>query len=373
MKSGMSSLQAFAAEIERRAAAKEDLVASTKSVEMIRQEADYDVDNPGKQVKIAVGGDRVYDVTRTGHQQIADAAGIPQRYYDRMLSADQKLLCSNVNEWFRREPENRLWRTLDGKLRAVRSDSFRTDLEYEDLAGAVLPVLMDLDVAIVSYQLTETKMYIKAVDRRVERALEAAGARFGDGGHTIVRCLSPAITISDSEVGYGSAAVLGGVYDSHCSNLATFGERSVRKYHVGAKHALAAGTDYALLSDDTRSKTREATIGQIKDVVRAAFDRAKFDSLCEKIEGTRQEKIEGDLVQVVRKAGQRLGLSEGEGSAVLRALAEGGDLSRFGLYNAVTRASQDVEDYDRATDLEAVGAKIIELPKREWREIALAA
>jgi hypothetical protein len=39
----------------------------------------------------------------------------------------------------------------------------------------------------------------------------------------------------------------------------------------------------------------------------------------------------------------------------------------------VTRMSADVESYDRATELERVGAKVIELPKHEWREIAEAA
>ena len=35
--------------------------------------------------------------------------------------------------------------------------------------------------------------------------------------------------------------------------------------------------------------------------------------------------------------------------------------------------SQDVADYDRATDLEALGGEIIELPKTEWQTLAMAA
>jgi len=48
-------------------------------------------------------------------------------------------------------------------------------------------------------------------------------------------------------------------------------------------------------------------------------------------------------------------------------------LNRFGLFNAVTRAAQDIESYDRATELERVGAQVIELERSEWRELALAA
>ena len=37
----------------------------------------------------------------------------------------------------------------------------------------------------------------------------------------------------------------------------------------------------------------------------------------------------------------------------------GSDVSSYGLINAVTRASQDVEDYNRATDLERIGGELL--------------
>ena len=40
--------------------------------------------------------------------------------------------------------------------------------------------------------------------------------------------------------------------------------------------------------------------------------------------------------------------------------------------NAVTHFSQEVEDYDRATEFEALGGKLIELPVKEWKELAQA-
>ena len=47
-----------------------------------------------------------------------------------------------------------------------------------------------------------------------------------------------------------------------------------------------------------------------------------------------------------------------------------GDLSVWGLANAVTRTAEDVADYDRATELEATGGRVIELPRADWRAIA---
>jgi hypothetical protein len=58
---------------------------------------------------------------------------------------------------------------------------------------------------------------------------------------------------------------------------------------------------------------------------------------------------------------------------VLRDLIEGGELSGYGLVNAVTHYSQQVEDYDRATELEALGGRLIELPVGEWISLAQAA
>jgi len=43
------------------------------------------------------------------------------------------------------------------------------------------------------------------------------------------------------------------------------------------------------------------------------------------------------------------------------------------LHSAVTRAAQDLESYDRATELEYIGGKIIELPQTDWERLAVAA
>ena len=40
------------------------------------------------------------------------------------------------------------------------------------------------------------------------------------------------------------------------------------------------------------------------------------------------------------------------------------------MANAITRTSQDLDDYDRATDLERLGGQIIELEQKDWAVIA---
>jgi hypothetical protein len=365
MKTGKSLVE-LATEIQRRAENKKDLVASTKNIGMYY--------NSPKDGAILSVGDHGFAINDIAHSQIGAHTEIPKVYYDKMLRDAPALLSNNVNTWFEKYPSPRMIRTLDGNARAFLSDKFSPDMENEDLAEAVLPVLMDMNLAIMSCEVTDRRLYIKAVDKKVERELAKTGARFGDGGHTIVRVNSPAITISNSEVGMGALSIQGGVYDQFCSNLASFGERSMRRTHVGQKQNIAEGELYAMLSDKSKRLNNAALWSTVRDVVRAVFDRAKFDSLCDKIEGTVADKIPGEnVVKVIELTSRKLGLLEAEGKSVLKHLVEGGDLNRFGLYNAITRMSQDVESYDRATELERIGAQVIELPKADWRVLAEAA
>ena len=73
--------------------------------------------------------------------------------------------------------------------------------------------------------------------------------------------------------------------------------------------------------------------------------------------------------EIVRLTSRDFGLTESERDGVLQYLIEGNDLSLYGLSNAVTRYSQDVDSYDRATDLEAVGYTIMTMPIRQWNRI----
>ena len=92
-----------------------------------------------------------------------------------------------------------------------------------------------------------------------------------------------------------------------------------------------------------------------------------------KVQGTTQNRIEGDVTKAIEVLRNRLSLTNSEQSSVLRYLVEGGDLSQYGLMNAVTRTAEDAQSYDRATELEAAGAAIVDLDKSEWRELAMAA
>lgn len=367
MKSGRSLVQ-LAEEVQRRSSAKHDYVARAEAL-AVQAIAET------QELKLHVGGER-FGINEITHDQIGQYLQIPAAYYDRCRQENPQLLATNINTWLAASTgQKRMVRTLDGNARAFLSDKFRP-IENEDLCEAILPLLLDGGrFDIMSCEVTERKLYIKVIDKSVNRKLAETGNYMGDGKHRIVRIAAPAITISNSEVGHGALSIQAGIYDSFCSNLATFAARSMKKYHVGARHDLLGEDVVALLSAQTQNLTNAALMSQVRDVVTQAFDPARFNELVDTVEGTATQKIHDvDVVKLVNLTGKQIGLTEGENKGVLNALIEGGDLTRFGLYNAVTRYSQQVESYDRATELERAGAAVVELAQPEWqRLLALAA
>lgn len=359
------NLQELAAEIERRADSKRDFIAPTPKLSMVVTE-----DKPA--LALSNGHVTEYAVNDLAHNQLAEYVGIPAPYYKRMAEVAPQLLAENVNRWLAdKRGDKRLVRTLDGNVRAFLSDRYRT-LENEDLAEAIFPVLHDQDLMIVSCEVTERRLYIKAVDRAIERDIPN-GRSMGDESHTFFDTVSPAITISNSEVGYGALSIETGVYTKVCTNLAMIGT-NLRKYHTGQRASISDEV-YALLTDDTKQATDRAVWMQVRDMVKGAFDAARFDATIKKLGAAAQDRIEPEqAVEVVERVGRRFSLLEGERKGVLARLIEGGDLSRYGLHSAITRHSQDKGiGYDRATELEGLGGDVVELTAKDWRELTAVA
>lgn len=363
-------------EIQRRANAKEDfLVPSGKARALVVREEDHrgEVVTHRNIPKLAFG-DNEFGLTPTALSQLSEFAGIPRAYFDKMLEEQPDLWTGNVDTWLRAIGKTRMVRTLDGKVRAFLSDRYRP-LENEDLASAVLPVLGELGVVIMSAQVTDDALYIKAVDERI-KADVPTGRSIGDGSHVFFDTLSPAIVIRNSEVGKGRLAVETSTFTKVCTNLATLQKAgSIKKQHVGAKHDIFGEEEFTkLLSDETKRLNDAALWNTVRDVTRGMFEEQRFTALVrDEVAPAAERKIEGEVVEVVKVAAKRFGLTSTEGDSVLKRLIEAGSLTQYGLSNAITRASQDVADYDRASELERIGGDVITLPANDWKLLAKAA
>lgn len=346
MKQGLT-LDNMARELARQLDSKRDYLADTRNLSMTR-------DN-----ELMMIGDRCQSLplTRIAHSQIAQRLSIPQAYYDRMQSQAPDLLATNVNTWFSKNPEQRMVRTLDGQVRAVLSHKYRA-LDNWDLAELSLPVISEAGCIVKSCALTPTHMYIKAVTPRITAEVKA-----GD-------VVQAGIVISNSEVGHGSLRVEPLIFRLVCLN-GLISEASIRKYHMGARwEALEEENVRELLTDETRKAQDKAFWMKARDIINGSLNQIAFDKIVARLRETTEEVIEKKPAKVVELVSNRFGFNSDEGESILMHLIQGGDMSKYGLVNAVTRASQDVEDYDRATELERAGGSIVELERGEWKEIS---
>jgi len=300
-----------------------------------------------------------YGVTPLARRQLADKLKIPHAYFERMREEQPVLLDRNVNTWLQSEDDRRMLRTLDGQVRAVLSDRYRR-LDNFDLAESVLPILQQLpDVRFESVELTETRMYLKCITSRLTYEMAP-----GD-------VVQAGVVISNSEVGQGTLSVQPLLYRLVCRNGLIAADRSLRKTHVGR----SLGTEdegLQVYQDDTLRADDKAFFLKVRDVVQAAVSEASFRQTAQKLQKTLRIPLVGDPVKTVEVLAQRYTLNDVERSGVLRHLITEGELSGYGLVNAVTHYSQEIDDYDRATEFEALGGKLIELGTAEWKGLAEA-
>ena len=109
---------------------------------------------------------------------------------------------------------------------------------------------------------------------------------------------------------------------------------------------------------------------KVQDTVRAAVDEARFAKILDKLRESKDKKLNiADIPSVVKLAAASLHMTEAEGDGVFQHLIQDADYTLYGLANAVTRYSQDVEDYDRASRLEEMGYQIITMSPELFRQI----
>ena len=348
MQTGLNLVE-LAKRIEANKELKHDMIADTSALRMT-------IDGDQRPL-LAVETEGTFPILPVAHEQIAARLNIPSKYYGRMQTEAPALLADNVNHWFAANPEKRMIRTLGGDARAFLSNRYQR-IENEEIANVVLPVLADIpDVNFVSTQITDSRMYIQAVTPRVTGEVAK-----GD-------VVQAGVIISNSEIGLGSVSIRPIVYRLACLNGMVIADGKFTARHVGAR----IDNTEALWSDEARRADDRAVLLKVRDVVRAAVSEVTFRETVGKLAGLTTMRVSGDLAKAVEVLAKKVGATEGERGGILRALIEGGDLSAWGLLNAVTHQAHTVKSYDRSVDFEAMGGSLVDLRHGEWREILEAA
>jgi hypothetical protein len=346
MKTGISIVE-LATALLKQQESKRDFHANSKSLSMVKSGQFQIETNSGAEIMPA---------TAYAHAQMASKLSIPKVYYDRMLKQSPDLLASNVNHWLEERKDTSLVRTLRGRMRAFLSSRYRIVDNHEILA-MVLPELAEMGdgIEIVSCNVTDEKMYLKVVNTKIEAAIS-----IGD-------VVQAGFVLSNGELGNGAISVEPFVLRLVCLNGLALPSGRQRKNHAGRTNE---STD--LYANDTMQAIDSAFKLKVRDLVRSAISITTFRDAVADLQVSKNDIITGHPAKAVELTAKAIGLSNDESSSVLNHLIRSGDLSRFGMLNAVTRSAEDLENYDRATTVERLGSSVLYMPQSTWREVATA-
>jgi hypothetical protein len=351
----------LAEEIDRQQAAAKDFIAPASKIEMILED-----DRPALALREnGTGG--VFPVGKYAGGHLAEKLQIPKRYYDRMAAEAPDLLARNVNTWLKRSDSKHMIRTLDGNARAFLSDSYRPIDNWVVFAGMyehIKTIGERSPIEFKACEITERKMYIQIVTPEIRAEVK------------LNEIVQAGLTISNSEIGQGSASFQSLLYFLACLN-GMKGTTSFKKYHIGGRIGNQSGMDIMHFSNETRRHDDLAYIGAMSDMTKQALSEVSLKEDVRALQAATERDIKleniNETVQEVTKAH---GLTESDGKGILSRLIKGGDLTQYGLSGAVTNLANDdkaVEDYDHVIELQKVGAELAFMSENDWGKLNKAA
>ena len=349
MKTGQATFTELMQELNERANLRIDSVADARTM---RAEP---IDG---NLALFAAGNR-FDMLPNAHEQLGSYLKIPKQYYDRMKAEKPELLARNVNTWLSEKEENRLVRgmrdgnTIDG--RAFLSDRYRP-IDNFDVGMRVLEAFNNIPNAdstwFQSLQVTENRLYIKVVFPHLEREVKV---------NDVVKS---GICISNSEIGRGGFNVQPLIYRLVCKNGLIVPDAGTKRRHIGSR--LTQGITY---ERDTVIADNTAIMLEFRDTLNAAVNGSMFDEYTYRISQTIEGATITKPIETSETLAKEYGLSQSERESFMANLMTDGDLSRWGALNAVTKIANTTEDYDRATELESIGGRILSLDQSQWSRL----
>lgn len=245
-----------------------------------------------------------------------------------------------------------------GYARALLSDSYRPIDNWD----VMLTVIKGLRAAgfsshvVRQADLTDDRMYLRvsvpqinALAPTLLRGYTSPYSRARGADNPVVEA---GIVITNSETGGGAFTISPELVVQICSNGMTIKKDMIRKPHLGAKM-----DEGIKISEETRQANLALVASQVKDAVATFLDTEYLERVIAQIEDKSEATVD-DPVKAVETITQRPAFSKSDAKGLLAAFMDGGDRTQGGLMNAITAYSQQVDDADRAyeMDLDALTA-----------------
>ena len=380
MKTG-KSLEDLARTIKEQAAMKHDFIAPSElfnlsfSASLKKLMLGYDADGNG-----------VHDfvLSDTAMRNIADYCKIPQKYWNYLNSLNHveavQLLCRctdfGMQKIYLPENQKRMFRTYQANdtndltqdiLRCMLSPSYRR-LDNEEVAETVLPILLDGNDAgryeIISSEITEKKLYIKAVNKSIQKEISR-----GD-------VVESGVIIRNSETGEGMFDISPFLNFLYCDNGMVVADQAMKTRHLMSSQA-NDNEIFQMLTDETKQKENEVILSKCRDVLIGCMKQEQFERNVNRLIEAKTQVIEKPL-QTVDILSKSFGLSDFEKESVLDRIVNkaeerdrvNGMATILTFINAFTNVGNDLSDYDRATDFQQMGGVILTMHPKKLSRVA---
>lgn len=323
-------LKELVRELERQRENSKDIIADSRTLKALSN----------GELKIEIEGYGDYPLTEWAHLHLSEKLGIPKKYYDRMRKEGKiELLAENINAWIG-EKGKRLIRILDGRIRAILSDRYRIMDNYDLVFLALEEFQRKETIEIYRIDLTETMLYIKAIDKTLTEEVKENDVIYGG------------LIIRNSEVGASSFRVEPFFLRKVCSN-GLIGKHSLKRIHLGRQAAEEGEIEW---SDETKELEDKAFWAKVRDIIRNTFDKRVFLSWIEKMKKSAEIEIEKPK-EAIDNIVRYVELTEEQKNILLMHFTE---KTKYGLINALTSLARDTKNIEERIRLEEMGGRLLE-------------
>lgn len=310
--------------------------------------------------------------TRSAWRHVHERLRIPVPFADRLVTHENErvrnLAADNINVLADVDERRALYRYLQTEegllLRAVRSDKYLM-LDNDAALVAIVKGLAhhSLDLwdthidADISMDRLRMRIAVPGIAIEAKRLLKGYRSPFQrDTPGDELPVIWAGLEFANSETGAGAFTVSPRAVVQICNNGLTTSVK-FRRTHLGA--SLSEGEiDW---SKETVTHALNLITSQVTDATAAYLNTDYLHKLVNELMVAKGLEV-ADIPKAVEVVQRRFSFSDAETASVLSCMTRGGDMSVFGLGQAITAAAQGVETSDRQADMEEAFATIVDTP-----------
>jgi hypothetical protein len=333
----------------------------------------------------------LFSLTSTAVGHLGGLTGVPVRYLRDIQNANVPLFDENLNSWFahdRLADKNVLVRLLVGldsenpeivgQARAFLSDRYgaRDNLPFLlAVLDGIRKAGLRADQLDIRGDLSEDRMYVTVNAPEIQgfgwKLLEGYRSPYGNGrgtGHggndaENLPIISAGLLIQNSETGGSAAKITPRLVVRACSNGLQVTKDAMRQVHLGAK--LAEGQ--VEWSAETRRAANELARTQATDAVKSFLNATYVQKVIDALESEAETPVK-EVTKTIEVVAKEQGYTEAEAESILNFYIDGGQRTAGGVLQAITAAVQQIEDPERAFDIEATAIDAMKVAARVARE-----